>query len=183
MNNKEMALLGLLAEGPQYGYQLEESIETRGMREWTEIGFSSIYYLLNKLADQGWILARMEPSTQGPDRKVFSLSTAGLAALKEALTTRLAAPAPHTGDFDLALVFQNLLPPAEVTACLTRHQQRLEESLLRVQNRWGAQAAQGLPAHVHALFDHSLHEIQSELDWVTHYLAQRKETPNGKDRL
>lgn len=58
MNNKELALLGLLAEGPKYGYQLEENIAARGMRAWTEIGFSSIYHLLNKLAEQEWVLDR-----------------------------------------------------------------------------------------------------------------------------
>jgi hypothetical protein len=42
-------VLGLLAEMPRHGYQLEQVIDDRGMREWTEIGFSSIYFVLNNV--------------------------------------------------------------------------------------------------------------------------------------
>ena len=49
----ELMILGLLAERPRHGYEIEEVIEARGMREWTAIGFSSIYYLLNKLEKGG----------------------------------------------------------------------------------------------------------------------------------
>ena len=52
-NTSELALLTILVEGPQHGYQLEQVIEGRGLREWTEIGFSSIYYLLGQDAEGG----------------------------------------------------------------------------------------------------------------------------------
>jgi DNA-binding PadR family transcriptional regulator len=48
MTNAELAILSLVVEKPRHGYQIEQVIEERGMREWTEVGFSSIYYLLKK---------------------------------------------------------------------------------------------------------------------------------------
>lgn len=45
----EELILGLLAEQPRHGYQIEKLIEDREMRRWTEVGFSSIYYVLDKL--------------------------------------------------------------------------------------------------------------------------------------
>lgn len=63
MNNKEIVLLGLLTEGPKYGYQLENDIETRGMREWTEIGFPSIHYLLHKSETRGWVVSTLGESS------------------------------------------------------------------------------------------------------------------------
>ena len=45
MTNAEFAILSLIFELPRHGYEIEKTIEKRGMREWTEIGFSSIYYL------------------------------------------------------------------------------------------------------------------------------------------
>ncbi|MCY7144283.1 PadR family transcriptional regulator, partial [Streptococcus gordonii] len=41
----EELILGLLAEQPRHGYQIEKLIEDREMRRWTEVGFSSIYYV------------------------------------------------------------------------------------------------------------------------------------------
>jgi DNA-binding PadR family transcriptional regulator len=55
MTNAELAVLSLIAEQPRHGYDIEQIIEARGMRDWTEIGFSSIYYLLNKLEEAGMI--------------------------------------------------------------------------------------------------------------------------------
>ena len=45
MTNAELAILSLIAEQPRHGYQIDQVIQERGMREWTEVGFSSIYYL------------------------------------------------------------------------------------------------------------------------------------------
>ena len=49
MTNAELAILSLIAQQPCHGYEIEQIIEERGMREWTEVGFSSIYYLLKKM--------------------------------------------------------------------------------------------------------------------------------------
>nr|MBA3799931.1 PadR family transcriptional regulator [Geodermatophilaceae bacterium] len=40
----ELTVLGLIVERPRHGYDLEQVIEQRGIRQWTDIGFSSIYY-------------------------------------------------------------------------------------------------------------------------------------------
>jgi hypothetical protein len=37
-----LAILSLAVEKPRHGYEMEQVIEGRGMREWTEVGFSSI---------------------------------------------------------------------------------------------------------------------------------------------
>ena len=42
MTPAELAVLGLIVEQPRHGYEIEKVIEDRGMREWTEIGFSTI---------------------------------------------------------------------------------------------------------------------------------------------
>ena len=49
----EELILGILAEQPHHGYQIEKLIVDRGMRKWTDVGFSSIYYVLEKLEKKG----------------------------------------------------------------------------------------------------------------------------------
>ena len=48
ISNAELALLSLIVEQPRHAYEIEQVIEERNMRYWTEIGFSSIYRLLSK---------------------------------------------------------------------------------------------------------------------------------------
>lgn len=181
MNNKELALLGLLSEGPKYGYQLEQDIEARGMREWTEIGFSSIYYLLNKSEARGWVAASIEASEKGPARKRYALTEEGWSALREGVTRRLAAPTPNSGEFDLGLAFMAILPPEQVSEALSAYQQSLRAGLDHVNQRWERSGKGHLPEHVDSLFSHSLNQIQSELDWVTELFHSRKEKLNGED--
>ena len=177
MNNKELAILGLLAESPKYGYQLEADIEARGMREWTEIGFSSIYYLLNKTEKIGWITSATENSAEGPSRKVYTLTGKGAKELGSAVAQRLENPNPNSGDFQLALAFLPLLSAEEVDQALHRNKQRLEQGLIRVRARLEAQSP--LPPHVVTLFEYSLHRMQAELAWLNDTLEQRKRNTYG----
>ena len=74
MTNAELAILSLVAEQPRHGYEIEQVIEARGMREWTEVGFSSIYYLLKKLERRGLVEGHLEAAERGPARKIYRLT-------------------------------------------------------------------------------------------------------------
>jgi DNA-binding PadR family transcriptional regulator len=176
MNNKELVLLGLLSEGPKYGYQLEDDIKVRGMREWTVIGFSSIYYLLNKAESQGWVGATLSESEKGPVRKLYALTREGMLQLQSAVEERLAAPTPHSGDFGLALAFMPILLEVKITAALSRYRQQLKNDLERVNQQWMRSGRGHLPLNVDALFQHSLATIQAELTWLDAFIQSRKES-------
>ena len=83
MTNAELAILSLIAQQPRHGYEIEQVIEARGMREWTEVGFSSIYYLLKKLEQKGYVKAQLIAADRGPARKVYSITPAGEKAADE----------------------------------------------------------------------------------------------------
>ncbi len=79
MTDAEYAILSLVAEKPAYGYEIEQIIETRGMKEWTAIGFSSIYYQLKKMEEKRWIISKITYSqNQGLKRKIYSITKNGL---------------------------------------------------------------------------------------------------------
>ena len=84
MTNAELAILGLIVEQPRHGYEVEQVIDERGMRDWTEVGFSSIYFLLNKLEKAGSILSHIEPAAgRGPSRKVYHPTQKGIQVLRQ----------------------------------------------------------------------------------------------------
>ena len=58
LTDAELLVLGLVAEMPRHGYQLDQVIEQRCMREWTQIGFSSIYFVLGKLEKMRLVTAK-----------------------------------------------------------------------------------------------------------------------------
>lgn len=169
MTNPELAILSLIAERPYHGYEIEQIIEERGMREWTEIGFSSIYYVLKKLEQSGWIESRLvSAGGRGPARRVYSITDSGREAWKEGALKALAEPQRCFTPFQLGLSNLGALPPAEALAALRQYQSGLEERIKHVQSRKDQQP--GLPFHVEAMFVLSLAKLQAERDWLAEFI-------------
>jgi len=170
MTNTELAVLTLIAEQPRHGYEIEQVIEERGMREWTEIGFSSIYYLLRKLDREGLIEGHLEEAERGPARKVYHLTPAGKEAVRAGVLDALSVPVRCYPPLQLGLANLPGIPPAEAAAALRRYRDALSERLAHVQARWESQRP--LPYFVEAMFDHSVTMIQAEKAWIEGFIAQ-----------
>jgi len=50
-----LVILGLLCDRPLYGYEIKQIIEEH-MGDWTSIAFGSIYFALDKLAEEGFVV-------------------------------------------------------------------------------------------------------------------------------
>lgn len=173
MTNAELAILSLIVERPRHGYEIEQVIEERGMREWTEVGFSSIYYLLKKLEREGLIEGQLEEAERGPARKIYHITQAGVEARQTALLETLSVP--WRGYPPLMLGIANLpaIPSAEALAALRQYRDALVARLAHVQARWDSQRP--LPYFVDALFDYSITMIQAELTWIEKFIKVEEE--------
>jgi DNA-binding PadR family transcriptional regulator len=164
MTNAELAILSLVAEKPRHGYKIECVIEERGMREWTEIGFSSIYYLLKKLEKEGLLEGRMEATGRGPARKVYRATPAGMKVHKEGVIEALSIPQPCYPPLQLGLASLPGLTRQEALDSLRKYQQALLQQLEHVHERWEPQRP--LPYFVDAMFEHSIALTEAELQWI-----------------
>jgi DNA-binding PadR family transcriptional regulator len=166
LTNAEFAIISLIAEHPSYGYELEQTIETRGMREWTEVGFSSIYYLLRKLETAGLASSQDAPAEgRGPARKVYAITQAGQAELQAAITDALSNPRRSYTPLQLGLANLPALPPAQAKAALQQYHHQLSARQQHVWERWQTGQA-GMPAHAHWMFELSLAQIDAELRFI-----------------
>jgi len=175
ITDAELALLSLLAEQPMHGYQMEQTIEERGMREWTEIGFSSIYYILDKLKSKGWLSSVLEPSPgKGPARQIYQLTATGKKVWKEAALGALSHPHRTFSNFHLGLANLIALEPGKVLVALKEYHVQLQERHNRVKAKMQIYG-NGLPWQVAQLFDLSLTQIRSELDWLEKFIQNYQE--------
>jgi DNA-binding PadR family transcriptional regulator len=170
MTSAELSILSLVAERPRHGYEIENVIEERGMRDWTEIGFSSIYYLLKKLEKEGLIAGRLEEAARGPARKVYSTTQAGYEALHAGLLDVLSVPRQCRSPLQLGLANLPGIAPAEALTALEQYHAALSEKEDYLQARWESQ--QPLPYFVDAMFDHSLTLIEAEKAWIARFMEQ-----------
>jgi len=92
MTDAELAILSIVAEGPIHGYDIQTIITQRGLRAWTNIGVSSMYYVLEKLERQGLIESTSAQRTEGVSRRQYRITPAGFGVLQTAAWRR-----PATG--------------------------------------------------------------------------------------
>ena len=147
----EELILGILAEQPRHGYQIEKLIEERGMRKWTDVGFSSIYYILEKLEKKG--LAESVP-TKGKDKKEYNITKSGSAVLAEKTHHRLIDRQPANSHFMTALSNSQRLSAKELIEVFTERKKTLEEDLqaLKIQKS----AEKNAPRSARQLFSFAL---------------------------
>lgn len=172
VSERESAVLGLLSERPLYGYTIEKIIEERGMRHWTEIGFSSIYYVLKRLEQQHLITSTSEQPDARPSRNVYTITPAGTTALKEAVRTFLSQYIPMRSPFSLGIANGTVLSSDEISACLAERLIAIDEVTIQVQSMRETKIKEGRPFYVIALFDRSLAHLQTERAWVAGFMTE-----------
>lgn len=168
MTNAELAILSLVVEQPRHGYDIEQTIVGRNMRDWTDVGFSSIYYVLDKLETAGLVTSRQEPAPgRGPARRVYSATDTGGAAMRREALEALAGPTGQKTSFQLGLAVLPYLDSDEVTEALGTHEHDLLIRLETLRQR----RAGDFPLHVAAMFDLGISQLKAELAWIRRFAS------------
>ena len=173
MTDTELTILSLVAEGPRFGYEIQQVIDERGLREWLAIGFSSVDYLLNRLEEQGLLSSQLRPNGPGPARKVYTVTTGGAGVLQTAIVERLRQPRGLGTGIELGLANLNAITPRQVFQALSQHERDLSRQRAAVEKTWQQHQENEAtaPDHIRALYTHSLTIMQTELDWLRAFLA------------
>jgi DNA-binding PadR family transcriptional regulator len=171
----EIVLLALLYEEDRYGYEIEAVIEERKMRNWTKIGFSSIYNSLSNLEKKGWIGWRYETEYGSPARKVYFVKDTFKETVLETIKKTLHSPERLYSEFSIGLAFSNLLTKEEVYECLVKYRESLEKRRQALLQSYTEQPMVHNIIHVKALFTLPLRQIEAEVEWINELLEEIKE--------
>jgi PadR family transcriptional regulator PadR len=76
----EGCILSIISGGETYGYHILSILEKHGF---TDIGEGTLYPVLTRLENKGYIICRIGKSPFGPRRKYYSITDIGLKSLKE----------------------------------------------------------------------------------------------------
>ncbi|WP_439591736.1 PadR family transcriptional regulator [Microbacterium sp.] len=76
----EGIVLAVLAEQPAYGYEITARLRDEGFTELVE---GTVYALLVRIEQRGFVDVEKVPSEKGPPRKVYTINGTGRAQLDE----------------------------------------------------------------------------------------------------
>lgn len=168
-----LVILGLLRQRALYGYEIKQIIEDH-MGDWTSIAFGSIYFALDKLAEEGFI-ERISVEQQGkrPSRSIYEITQSGRDEFLRLLRDGWQQIEQEHYDLDICLFFLNSLPLEEVKDYLRMRQTVLQETLKHIQSHRAEQLSNPqVPQLAGAIFDHTLAHTQAELNWLTNLLQK-----------
>jgi len=168
-----LVILGLLRERPLYGYEIKHIIEDR-MGDWTNIAFGSIYYALDRLAEED-LIEEVATEREGgrPSRTVYRITEAGSEQFLVLLREVWSQVERHYFTFDLGLTFMKALPIEEVKGWLRQRLGQLEAILHHLQAHQEEQmACEEVPRLAAAVFEHSRAHFEAEFSWTQDLLGK-----------
>jgi DNA-binding PadR family transcriptional regulator len=177
ISNTEAALLGLLAEQPMYPYRIEQEVKYREMRFWTELSMSSIYKLLRKLEKDGLVTCTGEISPGNRLRKLYTISDAGLKALRLKLEKLLSEPEHIRWQVDIGTYNATLLPSRKVKTVLKTYRHTLVNKIKEYEHLLKFLKESNCPSHRLAIATRPVYLLKGEIQWLDAYLDTLEKSP------
>jgi DNA-binding PadR family transcriptional regulator len=171
----DLVLLSLLAEQPMHGYQANMELERRQVHDWAGVSRPQIYYSLKKLARLALITEAgdREPAL-GPERRIFSTTAKGRAALAAALEREDWTIQRDRPPFLTWMALSWHASPSTILKQLHRREKFLEAELAREQATLHAVEKEvGHPFHEAVwMIKLMIEQFRAELSWLRQIVVE-----------
>ena len=156
---RELLLLGLLHSQDMHGYKLAEFVE-RDLAICTDLKKPTAYYVLDKMAQKGWVTSTETQEGNRPPRQVYGITPEGEQVFQNLLRESLASYNTTKFGDDIALAFAEGLPTDELLTLLNQKRAALLADLETMR------ATPPHPGFIQLVIDHRLFHLESELRWL-----------------
>lgn len=172
LNHAEFIVLGLIAEYSSHAYDINKRIEERGMRDWTNIGRSSIYRVIKNLEKKGLTNKWIE-EVDNRTLKVYNITENGFRILKEKVFNVISEfMGKKDEDFYVAFSMLPLLSQEEQIKAINhsldkikKHKKGLERMLEQNSHT---------PLNVRGLFEHPIRILGTDIEFLVWVLEEIK---------
>ncbi|MCZ7662351.1 MAG: PadR family transcriptional regulator [Thermoleophilia bacterium] len=163
------ALLGLLARGPQHGYELKAALDGE-LVPLSPLNFGQIYTTLERLERDGLVVHQVVAQEERPDKKVFSLTPQGRAELEYWLSSPSSLSLDLRNEtflkFMLAGLLRGRVPGVHPAAVMAAERRAAFDSLHEVARARLLLDPDGSPPEVGLLLDLASLRLEAFLKWL-----------------
>ena len=172
LTNAEAALLGLLSEKPMYPYQMEQEVQYRDMRFWTELSMSSIYKLLRKLEKDKLVERTNRISAGNRLQKIYSISKQGMACLQAKIVGVLSCAEHIRWQLDIGIYNCNLVSAYQVREALRHYRADVLNKINNLKKLYAFLKNSRCPLYRCAVAMRRIVLLKAEVTWVDSYLQE-----------
>lgn len=170
MSSARLLILGvLIRKQPIHGYDVRRELEMWNAEQWTNIAYGSIYFALNKMAEEGLVevVSNDEQSGKRAGRTEYLITEKGKAEFERLLRQQWWEPRPTIDPFMVAITFMNALPHEELLLALRFRINLLHSIIPGFSYKTENMSSQpGMPRHIIEQLHLSLAHMQVELNWL-----------------
>jgi len=173
----DMAILGLLREGPMHGYELKQRLVELGF--W-RISFGSVYPALRRLERAEYI----EVSPGSGRRKEYRLTAEGKEHFQEILQDE-ASEVENTSAFRVRLAFFKYMDPETRIEFLERRKTVLRERIASARTSL-KRTADRVDRYTQSLMEHGVRSAEADVAWLDDLIASErtpKAAPGAADQI
>ena len=160
-------ILGLLSERPLHGYELKAAFE-RELSPSGTLNFGQVYTTLDRLERDELVTPEVVAQEKQPDKKVYALTNAGRAELREWLST----PTKHDLDLRnetfLKIMLARRLPGADPLAVIAVERKECFKQLRDVASARAKALRDGTGTAQRLLLDLAVLRLEAFLKWLDH---------------
>jgi DNA-binding PadR family transcriptional regulator len=167
----DFAILGLLLENPQHGYELKRALGELGF--W-QVSFGSLYPALRRLEKRGYIEAQRGSGR----RKAYRITASGMESFED-IVTQIPDPDENERSFQLRLAFLGSLPPERRISVLEGRRAALSTQLQGDRRTFlGARRSKGDRYRL-ALMERRVLATESDIAWLDELIAGERSAAAG----
>lgn len=169
MSAARLLILGVLQyKSPAHGYEIRRELETWNAEKWAHIAYGSIYFALNKMAEEGLVEAvSTDQVGKRPVRTLYTVTDVGNTEFQRLLREYWWERKPVIDPFQVAITFMNHMPPDELLAAL-----RVRAGILHAVldgftgGHWTDVTTMGAPRHIAENYHLAQAHMEVELHWI-----------------
>ncbi|MCE1179102.1 MAG: PadR family transcriptional regulator [Micrococcales bacterium] len=175
----ELAILGLLHEGPMHGYELRKRLNL-ALGAFRALSYGTLYPALRRLVSRGMIREAGPATVVGASRRqriAYEITDVGIDRFQELASRVDTASYEDDDSFDVHFAFFARTEAPARLRILEGRRARLEEQLARV--RSVEREGRG-DSYTAALTRHSLQRIEADIRWLSDLIAAEREPHAGQ---
>jgi DNA-binding PadR family transcriptional regulator len=175
MSATRLLILGALRwMQPAHGYSIRRELESWRAEEWANIAYGSIYFALNKMAEEG-LIAASEPEQVGkrPARTAYVITDEGEIEFQRLLRQFWWEYRPIHDPFLVAVSLMDQLPREELVAALRHHARAARLAADGFLGQTAAPIANDYkPRHVTEILRLMASRVEAEIRWAEEAIAK-----------
>lgn len=177
------AILGMLSYKPLTGYELKKMMQESPIMYWSGNN-NQIYKSLLKLNNEGYVTSEVFHQDRSPSKKIYTVTEAGLAELKQWTLTMPEAPETRN-TFLIQLAWTAQLNNRELEMQLDRYEQEVKSLIASEQEQMkkGLTSPNRTPRETAIwglLYENILKRHEGELEWVNKVKATLQQFNNAE---